>query len=57
MKQAKPIVVLGVIFFFVVLLIPTLLVVPFTEKTDGKLHENVKQTPKPKNYKSDSVSS
>ncbi|MBE2976316.1 stage II sporulation protein D [Priestia megaterium] len=46
MKQAKPIVVLGVIFFFVVLLIPTLLVVPFTEKTDGKLHENVKQTPK-----------
>ena len=28
------------------LLIPTLLVVPFTEKTDGKLHENVKQTPK-----------
>ncbi|TYR80159.1 stage II sporulation protein D [Priestia megaterium] len=40
MKQIKPIVVLVSIFFVVVLLIPTVLVVPFAENTSEKPTEN-----------------
>jgi stage II sporulation protein D len=40
LKLLKPIIVLGSILFIVTLLIPTLLVIPFTEKTKGSLVED-----------------
>ncbi|KAA0548576.1 stage II sporulation protein D [Bacillus sp. BGMRC 2118] len=42
MKRLKPLVVLGSILFIVTLLIPTLLVLPFTDKTHGTLVEELK---------------
>ncbi|MBM7704032.1 stage II sporulation protein D [Metabacillus iocasae] len=39
MKHIKPVVLLVSVFFFIVLMIPTLLVVSFGDKTDGKLTE------------------
>jgi stage II sporulation protein D len=41
-KPLKPIIVLGSVLFIITLLIPTLLVVPFTDKTNGTLAEDMK---------------
>jgi stage II sporulation protein D len=41
LKPLKPIIVLGSILFVVTLLIPTLLVIPFTEETKGSLVEDI----------------
>jgi stage II sporulation protein D len=45
MKRVKPFIVLVAFLFVIVLLIPTLLVVPFSEKVDGKLSEGIQQQP------------
>jgi stage II sporulation protein D len=41
-KPLKPIIVLGSALFIVTLLVPTLLVIPFTDKTNGTLAEDLK---------------
>lgn len=43
MKRVKPLIVLVSFLFFVVLLIPTLLVIPFSDKEDGKLAEELRK--------------
>ncbi|MFD1737032.1 stage II sporulation protein D [Bacillus salitolerans] len=53
MKSLKPFIVLGSLLFIVTLLIPTLLVIPFSEKTNGTLVEDIQPivlaTPEVKN--------
>lgn len=45
MKKIKPVVLLAAILFFVTILVPTILVLPFgEEKVSGKLGENIKET-------------
>jgi stage II sporulation protein D len=41
-KPLKPIIILGSILFVVTLLVPTILVMPFTDKTNGTLAEDTK---------------
>ncbi|WP_044749376.1 stage II sporulation protein D [Bacillus alveayuensis] len=48
MKRVKPFIVLVSFLFVIILLIPTLLVVPFSEKVDGKLSEGTQQQPSAK---------
>jgi stage II sporulation protein D len=43
MKRVKPLIVLASLLFIVVLLIPTLLVIPFSDKEDGKLAEELRK--------------
>jgi stage II sporulation protein D len=56
MKHIKPVVVLVSVLFVIILLIPTLLVIPFSDKASGQLMEDLqKQQVKPRDTPDSSV--
>jgi stage II sporulation protein D len=43
MNSLKPFIVLGLMLFIIILLIPSVVVIPFTEKTNGTLVEDIRE--------------